>query len=47
VAWVQDLIIKENDMLGVKIIYYLAFLNLAFLFGELAFNVAATVFWGN
>lgn len=33
-------------MLAVKIIYYLAFVNFAFLILELAFNVSATVFWG-
>lgn len=33
-------------MLVVRIILYLAFLNLAFLTSELVFNVAATVFWG-
>jgi hypothetical protein len=29
----------------VRIILYLALLNLAFLASELVFNVAATVFW--
>lgn len=34
-------------MLGEKIIYYLVFVNFAFLILELAFNVSATLFWGD
>jgi hypothetical protein len=32
--------------MGIKILYYLSFINLAFLLAELAFNVSATLFWG-